>query len=262
MTVETVGSILLSQSSFVDTSSTIWSGSLEAKFTTGPGGTLPGCTATTMSGCSIVRCAPWDAGVSTADAGITTFASAGLLTISGTMDGGYALMPAAFGSVVSYITSWSNQLWSGGESLSVSGGGSMVPAFTSPALVAPSVMPVTSPDCENADCVLSRSSDLVINWTGPTTRTGSVRVTLGSSQGVSSSTVTCTFMASQNSATIPGAVMANLYQTLLEDGGMPSTGGSGIFTVENITSTGFDAGAYSIKFEAAHVMASGLADYQ
>jgi hypothetical protein len=119
--------------------------------------------------------------------------------------------------------SYSSYLWTSSRTATVVVTGSAdVPAFTMD-LVAPSPITVTSPlPSSTMVYSISRSSDLVVTWSGGVDGTTQVNVSSNSSGTTPASTITCSVAAAKGTVTVPASLMSG-------------------FT----TSGGFVAGAYN-----------------
>jgi hypothetical protein len=138
--------------------------------------------------------------------GTSVYRSAGVVTISG-LDMPVSLAPTGSGvTLYSDSSSFTNSLFSGGESLTFSATGAAVPAFTA-TLVAPSLIDLQSPavPANGVPFVLDRSADLIFAWSGG--GFGTVDVTFSDSTNAA---VDCNFPSSAGTGTIPEAALAAL----------------------------------------------------
>ena len=161
--------------------------------------TFGGCV--TSLNCDVTQLPPPDAGV--------RFVSAGTITLEGTKLDGGATMELSTSSN-SYSKFWPQQLWAGGEAITIKLQGAAVPA-SQQAITAPSTISLTAPSCDAGVCAdVARSADLAVTWSGGSS--GKVQVLLATSNVVAktASTVLCSFDASASRGTIPTAAITGL----------------------------------------------------
>jgi hypothetical protein len=185
-------------------------------------------------------------------AGLGSPVSAGQLTFTGLLprevpdgglfspdagddDGGarWVLSPLDSGVASSSVP---QRLFFGGDSLTVSASGGVVPAFTSPALTTPAQVSVSKPRCTPACPPVRRDVPLEVTWTGVSFAT--VRVTLSSPQV----SVTCEAPAEQNALRVPAALLSELTPSVAP--------GDATLVVLARTAVSFDAGAWDVTFAA------------
>lgn len=188
----------MSQSVVTAAGQTFYSGLLLANFFEIPA-QYPGCTNTTIGGCTISDCS------AAADAGTPPDGGqvgAGTLTFTGLADGGVVVIaPAANGS---YLRQIQSQLFVAGSVLQVSSSGGAVPAFTA-SVSAPVSATLTTPACPLSNCgMISKAAGLPVAWTGGGTGSISVQVLTATNQ------VSCSFPAASASATVPAAALAGI----------------------------------------------------
>ena len=241
------GIINLAVSSATLGSTSLKSTSVTASFFDGPG--RSDCTTSQLGACTTSVC---PSGVSTGGgAGGMPQPDAGSISVAGGSRA-VSLSPKADGTYAQTDSTYA--LWNGGETLTVSGAGGLVPMFsatvTAPALNAQLTAP-TAPT-PGAALNIARGTDLTLRWTGAGNTT--LDLTLGNNPGAGSySSVTCSFPASAGSATVPAAALATV------------PAGPGLFVLFITNTTPFAAGGYDIKLKASAspLGSSGLpASYQ
>ncbi len=204
------------------------------------------CTVTVAGACTIRRC------VDGSDGGTVSVhtAEAGMLTITGTLlDAGLALVNR--GGFDGYSAAYLDPLWAGGETLTASGTGGDVPAFSGQSVVAPSAISVSAPVCPNDQCgSLSRAVPLAVTWSGGASGTVLVTLAAGTSTPRASVSIECGYPASAGSAMVPAAVISEMQPYL-----------SGSVTVENTATKSFTAGEFAITFTARAAGVSGSATF-
>ncbi len=217
-----------------------FSSSIYARFASGPASANP-CVITTSSNCTTTVCTS-DGGLSET---VVTLSSAGTLSIAGTLvDGGISLMPRTNGT---YYDQLNTQLWAGGETLTLSATGAVVPAFSAQTVVAPLDIVVTAPSCATNNCgTLSRSTPLTVSWTGGGSSTVDVDLTVNDSVNLRVGKILCTFPASAGTGVIPTGVLATV------------PAGQGFLTIKPTGSTSFAAGAWMVSIIAIGQGVGGL----
>jgi len=171
-----------------------------------------GCTPHTDGPCAIDVCS----GGTSADAGAPVYQSAGAITITGGLapNGSITLTPNANGT---YKPAYgSAKLWNGGEMLTVTAVGAMVPMFTQQ-VTAPGFVTVTAPafPAQGGTMMINRSQALQLTWTG-TSSSGQVTFGIGwndTQPGGTSGALSCSFAPSSGSGTIPKTSLAYLPAT-------------------------------------------------
>ena len=148
-------------------------------------------------------------------------------------------------------------LWHGGETITVTGDGKDVPAFTT-TLTAPSKLTLTAPalpPTQNDLLIVTKSVDFSATWTGASS--GQMVLYFDAADGSMAYTSTCTFNASDGKATVPAAALA------------PFPKGSGTFNFYVKEVANAIAGTWSIKFTASSAVvgtkgavATGSTDYK
>ncbi len=159
-------------------------------------------------------------------------ASAGIFHVSGgtkTVD----VTPKSDGTYdpVSGATS----LWSGGETLVVTGDGKDVPAFMT-SLVAPAKLTLTAPAVAPSGLTVTRSMPFTATWSAATSN--DVVLYFDTTSGSSAYSVTCTFKASDGMAQVPAAAFA----------GFPA--GAGTFNFYAKASSTVTPAAWTVRFTA------------
>jgi len=170
-----------------------------AHFFDAPGAAKGDCQQTTHGACEVTRCTG-----GTPAQEITTV-SAGAITIQGKQ--ALTLVPDASNDYE--LASISELLWDAGETVTLSGEGATVPAFTH-AQTASSGVTITSPAAPAPDTpmMVDRSADLVLTWTGGST---GVITTLWKADGSDPFvSFRCTFPLDDGSGTIPVEAMQAL----------------------------------------------------
>jgi len=190
-----------------------------------------GCTSTTQGSCTLTDCPT--------GSGTPRFGSAGAITVTGTVvDGGITLNDFGDGGYPSIV---SGRLWTGGETLTVSGAGGTVPAFSGKTVVAPSDVAFTQPACPAGSCgPLSKGTPLTIAWTGGAGASAYVLISQTNLTGLGTRSLACTFTSSP--ATVPVAALAGL--------GEADAGFTTDLVVAGANVTTFEAGDFSVKFAA------------
>lgn len=169
--------------------------SVVAAFALPPGA---GCTVPVdVGGCQYVSC-----DYTGASSGFA--ASAGTIQIDGTSP------PITLTSGAYVVPPTSGKLWSGGETLSATSTGGVVPPFAL-SMVAPDAITITAPPWPGPvnPLVVDKSKSLVISWSAGAV--GNVQIVLGDdAQASNSVTVTCTFDETAGSGSIDPAAFAPL----------------------------------------------------
>ncbi|MDP3502659.1 MAG: hypothetical protein Q8S33_20135 [Myxococcales bacterium] len=158
------------------------------------------CASTILGDCRFSDCTvqvPVDAGlVATAP---TQF-SAGPLTFTGLIDGGFTLPPDVNSL---YLSSGTQRLWLDGAQVAITAPGAAVPPFTV-AFEGPSSLTLQLPLCGPQSCpAISRATDLTVRWTGQT-GTASVGLNIGGKL------LACQAPASAGQLVIPAAALSRL----------------------------------------------------
>jgi hypothetical protein len=206
-----------------------------------------GCTTTVASNCTTIVCVPSDGGTSA----VVTNQSAGVVSVTGVKGSALMISPGA-GNVYTAATG-STQLWDGGEMLTASAPGAVVPAFSGKTVVAPSVVGVTAPACSLASCgTIMRSSPLAFTWTNGTQ--GTINASATTVKNGVTTYINCTFAATAGTGTISAAVLGQLDQTV--------DGGIGVITLNNTNVTTFSAGDYSVVYTATNASLAKPATFQ
>jgi hypothetical protein len=198
---------------------------------------VSGCTQRTVGSCSSTVCRATDAGTpQSQDAGGSfSFDSAGLLTVSGLVDGG--TLQLALGDGGFYTRTETAQLWNAGAMIRVSASGATVPAFMSPPLAAPDSITLTAPMCTIGQCGnVVRTMPLALSWSGGTTGDLDLNIfaTGGGTSG--SASVRCTFAASTGTGMVPATLLGDL------------PAGMGVLSLSSNRNVNFSAGAYMMNF--------------
>lgn len=103
-------------------------------------------------------------------------------------------------------------LFDGGQTITASSAGGELPAWGEQSVETPGEIAVTAPDCSADDCVLDRSGDLEVTWTGG--GAGDVEVSVSTTDNETAAVVVyCTFEATAHQGTVPAAAMAQLQQS-------------------------------------------------
>ena len=168
------------------------------------------------SACDLVTCPQSEGNLDGGSSPTAELASAGIITVSGGHQA-VTLVPEG-GAYSAYFAP--QQLWDGGETLTVQAAGAEVPGFevtlvapaqptmTAPTL-APAILPTVAPDgsvTSFGGSTIVRSQDLVFQWTGGTPST-SLQILVG--EGGTSS-LQCVFDAGAGMGVIPAAVLGHL----------------------------------------------------
>ena len=203
----------------------------------------PGCTRSQDGDCSLLICPPSGAGgAGGADGagGSPPMTDAGVITITGGSKT-VTLVPA---NGAYAVVSDNTLLFHGGETLTLSAVGNVVPAFTgiltapdSPTLTAPALPPVLS-----SPLVIPRSQPLQFSWSMPANDTILVVINSGDSASTGTGRVACNFAGSKGSAAIPAADLQML------------PAGAGNLGVQAFDMQMITAGSYGIGFEASSSM--------
>jgi hypothetical protein len=195
-----------------------------------------GCQVQTVGACQVTSCAGLASGDGGAggDGGAVagSVVSAGTLSMTGGT-GPIALMPDTTTGFYSYSSAYpvGGPTVAGGDTLTVTASGAIVPAFTAH-FVMPNDITVTSPvppvpPMLFGSVAVLRSSDLPIAWTGG--GAGVVEVALGQKSGGGLTSITCLLPAAGGSGAIPAAALAGLTPT-------PAGGMSGAYFTINSSS--------------------------
>lgn len=217
-----------------------------------------GCERLVHGTCQNVRCleAAFDAGN---DPSPQPAVSAGTLSFSGLPQLASA-EPQSAGAGGMYYSEYAEGLsWEGGERITAMASGSaQLPAFATPTLTAPSVLELTPPACPGGRCgTISRTSPLTFVVDGampPSSRTGTLRVSIWSVAGFDHSFTECLFPASSSRVTIPPEAM----RLLVRSGPTPVPMPLGTaLRVDNLTTTTFDVQGRSVTFTLRHELEVG-----
>jgi hypothetical protein len=196
------------------------------------------CTESTVGLCSVKVCPGSDMPKTSDRAGDITIA--GLLTGSTTL----AFGSGSGGWDYAWEQSPSPALFDPGQTLTFSGAGDEVPAFST-SIVTPGPVTITAPTCTPNCPAIDRSQDFTVMWTG----TSEVAAALLSSNAATTTIVRCFFSAS------PGVVPAAALQML----GRTSDGYSDTVGISAVSRSMAVAGDYAIRVEIydMHWSASG-----
>lgn len=218
---------------------------LSATFTDVPAGTPSPCVERREGTCS-VRVCNVGAGVvgATVSAGVVTFE--GLLAEevrdagffvpdAGDEDAGVRWVMTPLDSGVA-SRSVPQRLFFGGDTVTASASGGVVPAFTSPPLTTPAQLQVSKPRCQPACPDVPRDAPLKVEWSGVSF--AEVRVTVNTPQV----SVTCEAPAEQNALEVPAALLAELTPS--------TTSGEATLVVLARTAVRVDAGAWDVTLAA------------
>ncbi len=177
-----------------------YSGGGQAGYDVGAGfGPDSGCTDMTFGPCDIGTCAA-----------ATSNPNAGTITVMGGTQA-VTLTPGSDGSYTD--ATGTTALWNGGETLTISASGGMVPAFMgsvqAPAPVTVNQLGGAAWPAATATVNVSRATDLVVTWTATT---GSVLIGIANN----TSGMTCVFDGSAGTGTIPAAALGQLAAGMAE----------------------------------------------
>jgi len=175
------------------------------------------CNVQTMGKCSISDCAT------------TNWVSAGAIMVK-TSAATLMLDPGGDNSYPTQATQ--TALYTMGETITVSGAGGVVPAFSG-TLTAPGKPTLTSPLPQQGKVLVDRSRAFAFTWTGG--GSGDVWITM-SANGTRS--ISCRFAASSGSGSIPSDVL----------GALPA--GMGSFGLSGLATTTKDAGDWEVTLQA------------
>ncbi len=151
----------------------------------------------------------------------------------GALDGGWLLHPNDAGLVG---VSAPQRLFFAGSELSATASGGDLPAFSTPTLLAPAQLTLTTPRCVPACPPLPRDTGFDVGWSG--VGEGDVFVQLTTPQV----TVTCSAPATSGTLTVPPSLMAELTPSV--------SSGEATMLVKTRTSVQFDAGGFDVAFAA------------
>lgn len=236
-----LGVVTLSQRVREEASRTVVSATLTATFTDVVAGTPNPCIERVEGTCVLRVC-----NVGSAIIGAVT--SAGALTFDGLLprvlpdagsmdagpfDGGWVLAPNDAGLISESVA---QRLFFGGSEVAVHAEGSTIPAFTSPLLLTPAQLAVSTPRCLPTCTPIPRDTPLRVSWTGVSNAEAEVRLS------TPQVTVTCRVPAEQNSLEVPVALLQELTPSL--------TPAEATLTMLARTSVSFDAGAWTVVFAA------------
>ena len=200
------------------------------------------CDVTTQGDCQLFVC-------TAASNPTPTLLQAGTVTITGlAMDVPLNLMQGTAGA--SYTSAnYSSYLWTSSRQATVVVTGSAdVPAFTMN-LTAPNSITVTSPlPGSDMAYTISRSSDLVVTWSGGVDGSAQVNISSNSSGATTSSVITCNVDAAKGTVTVPASLMS----------GFTSPGGFGAGVTNSATKT---VGDWLMEFQAEQQTGSGSATF-
>ena len=190
-----------------------------------PGGTAYVCATQSVGACTFYRCTPRPNGSG------PQFTSAGAIDVSGGKQPVY-FSPRADGTYDTVM--FSNNEWSGGETLIAAALGATVPQFTA-TVTAPHLAMVSAPPLPSTDWAINRSTDVSFTWSGVTTE--DVIVTFGS-DSQDPIELECHFPGSDGKGTATAAALSLL----------PT--GSGYFEVKTSNASHVSAGNYQVTFSA------------
>ena len=123
-------------------------------------------------------------------------------------------------------------LFTGGQTITMAADGADIPAF-SEQLTAPALVTVTAPDFTDGTVDVATASPLTVTWTGGTT--DEVHLRLSGNDSVTSTSVLCTYTASDGTGTVSAAALGTL-----------SSYGTGAISIATDTSTTIDAGGWQV----------------
>jgi hypothetical protein len=202
------------------------------------------CTSTTKGDCQLFVC-PTSSNPTTTP----TFLQAGTVTVTGlAMDVPLTLKQGTTGAT--YMSaSYSSYLWTSSRAATVEVTGSAdVPAFTMN-LTAPSPITVTSPlPSSTMTYTISRSSDVVVTWSGGVDGTAQVNLSSNSSGATQSLSITCSVDASKGTVTVPASLMS----------GFASSGG---FVAAVYNSATKNVGDWLMEFQATQQTGAGTVTF-
>lgn len=155
--------------------------------------------------------------------------SAGTLSITGGL-APVSLVPNA--QSVYPLATGLQSLWNGGQMLTVSASGAVVPAFTT-TLQAPGAVRVSAPVLPAAPARLTvpRNAPLMFSWTGGTS---TVQITLIQTSATTSTALAGSFAASAGSAVLAPAALAQL------------TPGDAVLVVQTVSAVKVQAGLWPV----------------
>jgi hypothetical protein len=160
---------------------------------------------------------------------------AGTINISG----GLAPVALQLNANRQYVWTANAALWNGGETLTASSTGGVVPAF-SQTVVAPGAVNVTSPACDGSSCgTIDCAQDLPVSWTG--TSGLHLRFRSVSHSPSAERYVDCSFTSS------PGVVPAAALGMVFRSNGLASPE----VLIDSFNATTFSAGDYDITLRAS-----------
>lgn len=188
------------------------------------------CTTEESGDCKYIECA-------TEATTELEYRSAGAVTITGGLRE-VTLEPDA-ADEYAFDNNGMSELFTGGETLTVTAEGGDVPAFQLEA-TAPSVVTLSAPELMPL-MVVDRSADLDFAWTGG--EAGNVVAVVGITRPDRVTNVICTFEASSGSGTIPASMLSNLDP--METGDVAAV----VATVTSEEQT--DAGDWQVSFTLA-----------
>ena len=204
------------------------------------------CETTTKGDCQLYVC-PTSSNPTTTT---TTFIQAGTVTVTGLAAADLNLNLTQGTSGAYYMSaSLSSYLWTSSRAATVTVTGSAaVPAFTM-SLVAPSPITVTSPlPSSTMVYTISRSSDLVVTWSGGVDGTAQVNLSSNSSGTTPGLTISCNVPAAKGTVTVPASLMAGF-------------GTSGGFTADVYNSATKNVGDWLMDFQATQATGVGTATF-
>jgi hypothetical protein len=145
--------------------------------------------------------------------------------------------------------SYSSYLWTSSPTATlVVSGSADVPAFTMN-LTAPSPIAITSPLLGSAmTYTLSRSTDLVVTWTGGVEGTAQVTLQSEGSGATQALSIQCNVAAAKGTLTVPASLMSGFT-------------GSGSFVAGAFNSAIKSVGDWQMSFQAMHQAALGTANF-
>jgi hypothetical protein len=241
------GFVTLSQTVREEPTRTTVSATLSATFLEVAAGTPSPCAEVVMGACVVRTCnVGGSLAASTTSAGSIRFdgllpplqpadAGADAGVDAGSLDAGFewVLLPDDAGVASRSVA---QRVFFGGAPVTVSASGDVVPAFTSPELLTPAQVSLSSPRCVQACAPVSRAEPLRVAWSGVSGV--DVLVRLSTAQV----TVTCTADAVRGSLEVPVEALAEL---------PPSAAvGEATLTVLARAATRFDAGAWDVTVAA------------
>lgn len=187
---------------------------VSAGFFDGPGNTYGrGCRRDVEGSCFVFECNFADGGAEAPAPGAAV--SAGAITIGGsTPPFSLAYDAPSMKYATTPTVPVDRPIFTAGDTLTFTATGGVVPAFSA-SLVAPTPLMVTAPSLNTA-LSIERTKDLTFTWTGSSAGELSFNVrtvTTVSGTALASSLVSCQFLASAETGTIPNALLQKLPKT-------------------------------------------------